>query len=91
MNIITPKPCAVCRQYPRLAVTSLARPGGRGYPGNSEYEYVCDFCGLLKSGPTTDIYVTQQEATSLAAELWNERVDHVEKLQRVNWILKDDL
>lgn len=81
---ISVKACPVCGEHPIINKESLAGPNGRGYPGHFTYEYKCEFCRLLKSGETNDIYVSSEEAINLAKELWNEEVDRIVKLQQAN-------
>jgi hypothetical protein len=77
---ISLKACPVCGEHPGLRQQTLERPGGHGYPGCFTYEYKCEYCKLLKSGETTDIYVSAEEAKNLAKELWNEEVDRVSRI-----------
>ena len=70
--------CPVCGHAPHRKEVSLGKPGGRGYPGNFIYGYVCECCGLLKGDEVTDIYVMPQEAVALAKESWNEKAKKVQ-------------
>lgn len=72
--------CPVCGQHPELRQQTLERGRGGGYPGHFTYEYKCEYCKLLKSGETTDIYVSAEEAKNLAKELWNEEVERVSRI-----------
>lgn len=74
-----PKPCPVCCQSPHRKEESLGKPGGRGYPGYYSYEYVCEYCKLLKGGGATDLYVSKADAISSAMDYWNEEVDRIQK------------
>jgi hypothetical protein len=84
MTYISLKACPVCGEHPELIKESLGRPGGHGYPGHFTYEYKCEFCRLLKSGETHDIYDSPEEAKNRAKERWNEEVDRIKKLQQAN-------
>lgn len=79
---ISVKACPVCGEHPELKKESLGRPGGRGYPGHSTYQYKCEFCNLLKGTETHDIYDSPEEAKNRAKESWNAEVDRVHKLQQ---------
>ena len=70
--------CPICGEHPQRIEVDLGKPGGRGYPGNSTYEYRCEFCKTLKGGETTDIYVSRDEAINLAKELWNDEARRVQ-------------
>lgn len=77
-DFISVKPCPVCGEGPQRITTELGRPGGHGYPGHKDYQYVCECCGLVKGESHHDIYGSSEDAINRAKKSWNDRVAGVQ-------------
>lgn len=75
--------CPICGSQPRMEVTDLGKPNGRGYPGHNSYTLECPKCGFFKA-ETADIYDTNSEikASERVALLWDKRVKEIEHLMK---------
>lgn len=77
-DFISVKPCPICGEGPQRITTDLGRPGGHGYPGHKDYQYVCECCGLVKGESHHDIYGSSEDAINRAKKSWNDRVAGVQ-------------
>ena len=82
------KPCPICGESPQRITTQLGRPGGHGYPGKHDYQYVCECCGLVKGQEHHDIYDTSENAINRAKKSWNDQVTGITEFLSRNWIHK---
>ena len=80
MEYISLEACPICGDHPDRITVDLGKPGGRGYPGCHTYEYVCEHCGLVRSGSFNDISGSTEEAVTRAKEAWNTEVCRITSL-----------
>lgn len=88
MKYISLKLCPICGEPPEKVVSSLEKPGGRGYAGCYLYQYKCECCGLVKGKEIDDIYRAKAVAQNQARETWNEEVTRIEEHLSKNWVPK---
>ena len=88
---ISVKNCPICGEGPQRITTQLGRPGGHGYPGKNDYQYVCECCRLLKGESHHDIYDSPEDAINRAKKSWNDQVNCVQAYIDRQYVRRKDI